>query len=326
MKKILIIIVLTISVACVTAQTIRKPWSELTSSEKATYVNAIKGLSSSDVANLANEHDRLFFDGIHDADEFLPWHRIFIGFFEDLVQAQDPNVTLPYWDWWEYSTWTSTSTDLFDNASGGSMGLFGYNIIESGSPWNYDTRTFSFTWSTTPADVDLTETSVTDFSDDLEGEDDGEPHNNGHVFVGGTMDSRSSPGDPVFYLHHCMVDKVWADWFRAHPTSTGNGLNTSMRTFNGYPGFPNTTVDATDYVNPRDLKLWYAYDNVLLLDNYTASGTEVYYYSTGSIEVDDFTIPSTADVEFRTEGQTITIEKDFEVVAGAELLITTDGN
>ncbi len=94
-----------------------------------------------------------------------------------------------------------------------------------------------------------------------------------------------------------------------------------MRTFDGYLGFLVTTIDATDYVNPRDLKLWYAYNNLLLLDNYTASGTEVYYFSTGSIEVDDFTIPSTADVEFRTEGQTITIEKDFEVVAGAELLL-----
>jgi hypothetical protein len=97
-----------------------------------------------------------------------------------------------------------------------------------------------------------------------------------------------------------------------------------MRTFSGYPGFPGT-IDATDYVNPRELKLWYVYDNLLLLDNYTASGTEVYYYSTGSIKVEDFSVPSTADVEFRTEGQTITIEKDFEVAAGAELLITTAG-
>ncbi len=322
MKNLLLLIVLTISVACVSAQTIRKPWSELDSLEKAAYVTAIKHLSSSDVANLANEHDRLFFDGIHDADEFLPWHRIFIGFFEDLVQAEDPNVTLPYWDWWEYSSWTSSTTSLFNDASSGTMGLFGYTIIETGSPWSY-TRSFQSSW--TPGSVNLNETSVTAFSNDIEAD----PHNPGHTFVGGfgaTMSSRTSPGDPVFYLHHCMVDKVWADWFRAHPTSTGSGLNTSMRTFDGYPGFPGTTIDATDYVNPRDLKLWYAYNNLLLLDNYTASGTEVYYYSTGSIEVDDFTIPSTADVEFRTEGQTITIEKDFEVVAGAELLITTDGN
>lgn len=22
----------------------------------------------------------------------------------------------------------------------------------------------------------------------------------------------TSPNDPVFFLHHCFVDKIWADW------------------------------------------------------------------------------------------------------------------
>lgn len=33
----------------------------------------------------------------------------------------------------------------------------------------------------------------------------------------------------------------------------------------------------------------------------------------------DLIVPSSIDVEFRTEGQTITIETDFEVAAGAVL-------
>jgi hypothetical protein len=28
----------------------------------------------------------------------------------------------------------------------------------------------------------------------------------------------TSPNDPVFFLNHCFVDKLWADWQRAHPT------------------------------------------------------------------------------------------------------------
>ncbi len=317
MKRILYFVLLICIYNLAIGQTIRKPWSELTTSEKAAFVAAIKQLSPSDVSNLANEHSRLAGAGIHDSDEFLPWHRIFIGYFEDLVQAKNVNVTLPYWDWWEYPSWTSSTSTLFDDSGGGSMGLFGYTIIESGSPWSY-ARSFSSSWSTTPADVNLSQTSVTIFSDDIEIS----PHNGGHNFIGGTMATGSSPGDPMFYLHHCMVDKVWGDWFRENPTSTGTGLNTSMRTFNEYPGFPNT-IDATDYVNPRDLKLWYAHDNLLLLDKYVASGTEVYYYNTGSIKIDDFVIPSSADVEIKTNGNTITIEKDFEAAAGADLLITT---
>lgn len=46
-------------------------------------------------------------------------------------------------------------------------------------------------------------------------------HNLVHVWVGGHMSEVDvSPNDPVFFLHHCMVDKIWADWQAAHPTAT----------------------------------------------------------------------------------------------------------
>lgn len=37
-------------------------------------------------------------------------------------------------------------------------------------------------------------------------------HNRVHVWVGGNMILMTSPDDPVFFLHHCFVDKIWADW------------------------------------------------------------------------------------------------------------------
>jgi len=37
-------------------------------------------------------------------------------------------------------------------------------------------------------------------------------HNRVHVWVGGSMLPMTSPNDPVFFVHHCFVDKVWADW------------------------------------------------------------------------------------------------------------------
>jgi tyrosinase len=42
-------------------------------------------------------------------------------------------------------------------------------------------------------------------------------HGAGHQFVGGHMGYIGSPNDPVFFLHHCFVDKVWSDWQRRHP-------------------------------------------------------------------------------------------------------------
>ncbi|TVZ05435.1 tyrosinase family protein [Trebonia kvetii] len=37
-------------------------------------------------------------------------------------------------------------------------------------------------------------------------------HNRVHVWVGGSMSPLSSPNDPVFFLHHCNVDRLWAQW------------------------------------------------------------------------------------------------------------------
>ena len=37
-------------------------------------------------------------------------------------------------------------------------------------------------------------------------------HNGPHGWVGGNMMPLTSPNDPVFFLHHCNVDKIWAIW------------------------------------------------------------------------------------------------------------------
>ncbi len=42
-------------------------------------------------------------------------------------------------------------------------------------------------------------------------------HNHVHRWVGGSMLPGTSPNDPVFFLHHCYVDKLWADWQALHP-------------------------------------------------------------------------------------------------------------
>lgn len=37
-------------------------------------------------------------------------------------------------------------------------------------------------------------------------------HNTGHNFIGGHMSRGFSPNDPVFWLHHANVDRLWATW------------------------------------------------------------------------------------------------------------------
>src|SRR5687767_3193593 len=41
----------------------------------------------------------------------------------------------------------------------------------------------------------------------------GSPHGAGHGGVGEQMmNPISSPGDPLFYMHHTWLDKLWWDW------------------------------------------------------------------------------------------------------------------
>lgn len=45
-------------------------------------------------------------------------------------------------------------------------------------------------------------------------------HNRVHVWVDGDMVRGHSPNDPVFFLHHCNIDRIWAFW------QTRNGAGT----------------------------------------------------------------------------------------------------
>jgi hypothetical protein len=88
-------------------------------------------------------------------------------------------------------------------------------------------------------------------------------HNRVHVWVGGSMLPGTSPNDPVFFLHHCFVDKLWADWQAQHPGEAyvpdptesadldGHRLNDAM--------YPWSTTPA-DVLNHRDLGYMYDTD------------------------------------------------------------------
>lgn len=41
-------------------------------------------------------------------------------------------------------------------------------------------------------------------------------HNRVHVWIGGDMSPASSPNDPVFFLNHCNVDRIWEAWMQQH--------------------------------------------------------------------------------------------------------------
>jgi tyrosinase len=70
------------------------------------------------------------------------------------------------------------------------------NIIYDASPWDRNSS---------------------GFRNELEGWPNGPiMHNRIHVWVGGDMAPATSPNDPVFYLNHCNVDRIWSGWQKIH--------------------------------------------------------------------------------------------------------------
>jgi len=52
--------------------------------------------------------------------------------------------------------------------------------------------------------------STTGFRQELEGGF--RLHGWGHTWVGGSMLTMASPNDPMFFLHHANIDRLWAEW------------------------------------------------------------------------------------------------------------------
>ena len=82
----------------------------------------------------------------------------------------------------------------------------------------------------------------------LAGENGSQLHNRVHIWVGGDMGPGTSPNDPVFFLHHCNVDRLWALWQHAHPAST------YLPASGGPPGHNLNDVDAAPDDCRRDAR------------------------------------------------------------------------
>lgn len=86
----------------------------------------------------------------------------------------------------------------------------------------------------------------------------------------GSLKTHASPNDPVFFLHHAFLDKVWADWMARHGRQyqPEGELAGSGKTLHGVPGLK-TPLRPFDRILPNACtaesvlnhnKLGYAYD------------------------------------------------------------------
>ncbi|MBL1082249.1 tyrosinase family protein [Streptomyces actinomycinicus] len=230
----------------------RKDQADLSATEKRDFVHAILELKRQGrYDEFVTTHNAFIMSDTDDGERtghrspsFLPWHRRFLLQFERALQSITSSVSLPYWDWTKDR---SPSSSLWSDTFLGGTGRAGDDRVTSGpfaftqGSWpvnvRVDGRTFlrrnlgaNVRALPTRQEVDTVLAMPTydappwnseseSFRNHLEGWQGPNLHNRVHVWVGGQMLSGASPNDPVFWLHHCFIDKLWADWQAKHPSS-----------------------------------------------------------------------------------------------------------
>jgi len=272
---------------------VRKNQATLTAKEKRDFVNAVLELKRAGrYDSFVSTHNSFIVGDTdngertgHRSPSFLPWHRKFLLQFEQALQSIDPNVTLPYWDWTadrtpSSSIWGADFLGGNGRSSDGQVttGPFAF----SGGKWTLGVRPDSRSYlrralgsavaslptraeaesvlAISTYDAAPWNSSSEGFRNNLEGWRGVNLHNRVHVWVGGHMMTGMSPNDPVFWLHHCFIDKLWAEWQRRH---SGQGYVPTGGTAN--------VVDLNDTMKP-----WNDTTPADMLDH-----TRLYTYDTG---------------------------------------------
>jgi tyrosinase len=149
---------------------------------------------------------------------FLPWHRMYIYFFERIVRkvSGHPEFTLPYWDYTVMGaphgvipTAFGVAPLLQTNRNAG---------VNSGTAIDQNQRSKLNNDSLKQTAYEQTADTVLGFCADL----DFNLHGQVHVYTGDTSNMGAVPwaaNDPIFWAHHSNIDRFWASW------NASGGLN-----------------------------------------------------------------------------------------------------
>lgn len=193
----------------------RKNQKDLTPTEWSAFINAINTIATSgalvptyqqfvkvhvDAMNMSNPGAHQW--GVHSmagmpGRNFLAWHREYLAKIEARLRLANPLVTIPYWNWVQNRAIPPQLSNRAD------LRAWGITRGASFNPGNLPTQSHINSVNAN--------SNFTAFQSALES-----PHNWVHNAVGGTMATSASPADPLFWLHHAFVDKIWADWQKTH--------------------------------------------------------------------------------------------------------------
>ncbi len=182
---------------------------------------------------------------------FLPWHRMYVYYFERIVRAAvvseggSADWALPYWNYGGGGhdatlpvAFRDTASKLFVSARAPAMnngtGAIPAHIAVPTQALNCGSFVGSVQdvppeFGGSPADPAL------QFAGPM-GVLENSPHNQVHNLVGGSNGLMTDPdkaaADPIFWLHHANIDRIWNQWISAgHQNPSDQGWLSQSFTF-----------------------------------------------------------------------------------------------
>ena len=209
----------------------------------------------------------------NDPSLFLTWHRAYVYWFEKaLAQAfrwkkDDPEleITLPYWDWTLFDEETDAANGIPQavddetwevdgetepNPLKSAKSLYRVEALGLEGDQQFTHRYTTQLRSRIPllrfqVESYYQENDYATFNNDF----DFGAHGAIHVLVGGESTQSRLPGrggdmsrvvsasfDPIFWLHHCMVDRVWFRWQNLHGNASVPAHVRTSTTYGGFTG------------------------------------------------------------------------------------------
>lgn len=237
---------------------VRKNATRLTAGERSRFVAALAQLNNQGMGRFADfreMHTLVALSQAHGAPGFLPWHRAYLLDLERELQAIDPSVALPYWrfDRPGPNIFTPDFLGVSDN-----LGTVSFSPSNPLQFWRTDgvqgiNRRPFFDVNNAPGGM-RTEAETLAIGNQMQAfrTMEGDPHGLAHTSFGGAIsNAATAPRDPLFFLLHCNVDRLWAKWqkqfnrfdpnvaasFNNNPASpAGHKLADTMWPWNGITG------------------------------------------------------------------------------------------
>ncbi len=218
------------------------------------HVDAMMAMTMINPSGDRNDLNNWYQGWAHNGPAFFAWHRVLLLEFENDLRriSENSDLTIPYWDWTDTDPKASPFTKDFMGTDGKATGTENAGKVNDG-PFAYDgenhwtinvtdpmedhsgphppkylTRGLGrLSDARVPPNAEMVKKALNNAVYDYppwkfgigpvrgaRAEIEVDLHNLVHRYVNGAMMTMASPNDPVFWLHHACIDKLWGDWQR----------------------------------------------------------------------------------------------------------------